>query len=66
VVCAERKTGRKRARREDISAAEPPQCYEMKPVAKEIFDPAKAKEPRDPKPSIKMDDPAVLREQHKR
>ncbi len=40
--------------------------YETKPVAKEIFDPAKAREPRDPKPSVKMDDPAVLREQHKR
>ncbi len=40
--------------------------YELKPVAKEIFDPAKAREPKDPKPSVKMDDPAVLREQHRR
>ena len=40
--------------------------YEVKPVAKDIFDPVKAREPRDPKPSVKMDDPAVLREQHRR
>ncbi len=40
--------------------------YEVKPVAKDIFDPAKAREPRDPKPSVKMDDPAVLREQHRK
>ena len=40
--------------------------YEVKPVAKDIFDPVKAREPRDPKPSVKMDDPAVLREQHQR
>ena len=40
--------------------------YEVKPVAKDIFDPTKAREPRDPKPSVKMDDPAVLREQHRK
>jgi hypothetical protein len=40
--------------------------YELKPVAQEIFDPAKAREPKDPKPSVKMDDPAVLREQHRK
>jgi hypothetical protein len=39
--------------------------YELKPVSKEIFDPAKAREPRDPKPSVKMDDPTVLRRQQR-
>jgi DNA-binding beta-propeller fold protein YncE len=32
----------------------------------EIFVPEKAKDPADPPPSIRMDDPAVLREQHRR
>jgi YVTN family beta-propeller protein len=39
--------------------------YELKPVSKEIFDPAKAREPKDPKPSVKMDDPTVLRRQQR-
>ncbi len=32
----------------------------------EIFDPAKAKDPADPEPPPRMDDPAVLREQHRK
>ncbi len=34
--------------------------------AREIFDPAKAKEPMDPTPSARMDDPDVVRGQHRR
>jgi len=40
--------------------------YKVLPVNAELFDPAKAKDPLDPAPSEKMDDPNVLREQHKR
>jgi DNA-binding beta-propeller fold protein YncE len=40
--------------------------YKVLPVAAEIFDPANAREPMDPRPGPKMDDPAVLREQHRR
>jgi DNA-binding beta-propeller fold protein YncE len=40
--------------------------YQVLPVAKEIFDPALAKEPMDPAPSPRMDDPRVLREQHRK
>ncbi len=32
----------------------------------EIFDPAKAKDPADPEPPPRMDDPAVLQEQHRK
>ncbi|MEZ5355868.1 MAG: bifunctional YncE family protein/alkaline phosphatase family protein [Bryobacteraceae bacterium] len=40
--------------------------YEKAPVAAEIFDPAKAKEPLDPStPSPAMDDPRVLEQQHR-
>ncbi|MGH9629427.1 MAG: alkaline phosphatase family protein, partial [Bryobacteraceae bacterium] len=38
--------------------------YELKAMAKEIFDPDKAREPKDPKPAERMDDPRVLRRQH--
>lgn len=40
--------------------------YEALLPSKEIFDPSKVKEPLDPAPVPRMDDPAVLREQHKK
>jgi YVTN family beta-propeller protein len=40
--------------------------YDLKPVDPAIFIPAKAREPNDPEPSPRMDDPGVLREQHRR
>ncbi len=40
--------------------------YEALPVDPRLFDPAKAREPLDPQPSPRLDDPAVLREQHRR
>lgn len=40
--------------------------YQLKPANPEIFDPARAKEPRDPIPGPRMDDPAFLREQHEK
>jgi DNA-binding beta-propeller fold protein YncE len=40
--------------------------YQLLPVNQELFDPKKAKDPLDPAPSEKMDDPRVVREQHKR
>jgi YVTN family beta-propeller protein len=40
--------------------------YEIKPVDPAIFDPSKAREPRDPLPPTAMDDPRELRRQHKR
>jgi hypothetical protein len=39
--------------------------YTVQPVVKELFDPANARDPLDPKPGPKMDDPAFLREQHR-
>ena len=39
--------------------------YTLLPVDKQIFDPSTAREPRHPKPSVKMDDPRALREQHR-
>jgi hypothetical protein len=39
--------------------------YKMLPVNADLFDPAKAKDPADPQPSPKMDDPRVLEEQHR-
>ncbi len=39
--------------------------YKVLPIDPRLFDPAKAREPLDPKPGPKMDDPAVLREQHR-
>ncbi len=38
--------------------------YTVKPIRPELFDPAKARDPLDPKPGPRMDDPRVLREQH--
>jgi len=40
--------------------------YSVVAVNTVIFDPSKAKDPKDPKPSEKMDDPQVLRRQHRR
>lgn len=39
--------------------------YTVLPVPKEVFDPANARDPLDPKPGPRMDDPRVLREQHR-
>jgi hypothetical protein len=36
--------------------------YQVLPVDKRLFDPASAREPLDPKPSPRMDDPAVIKE----
>lgn len=38
--------------------------FTVLPVRKEVFDPETAKDPIDPKPGPRMDDPRVLREQH--
>ncbi len=40
--------------------------YTPRPVDPELFDPARARDPLDPKPSPRMDDPAVLERQHHR
>ena len=40
--------------------------YKTLPVDPRLFDPATAREPLDPKPSPRLDDPALLREQHRR
>ena len=40
--------------------------YQLEPVDSRLFAPSEAREPKDPKPGPKMDDPQVLREQHKR
>lgn len=40
--------------------------YVVQPVDPRIFDPENAREPLDPRPSPRMDDPRVLREQHRR
>jgi len=39
--------------------------YSVVPVPKELFDPSNARDPLDPKPGPKMDDPAFLRQQHR-
>ena len=40
--------------------------YAVQPIRAELFDPAKAKDPADPKPGARMDDPRFLEEQHRR
>jgi YVTN family beta-propeller protein len=40
--------------------------YEVLPVDPRLFDPATAREPTDPKPGPKMDDPREMEEQHRR
>lgn len=39
--------------------------YEVKPIQIELFDPLKAREPLDPHPVPRMDDPRTIREQHR-
>ena len=38
--------------------------YTLKSLRPELFDPAKARDPLDPKPGARMDEARVLREQH--
>ncbi len=40
--------------------------YQRQPIVSELFDPAKAKEPRDGEAGPRMDDPKFLKEQHER
>jgi len=40
------------------------QPFSLRAIRPELFDPAKARDPLDPKPSPKMDDPRSVREQH--
>ncbi len=40
--------------------------FQLKPANPEIFDPARAKEPRDPIPGPRMDDPSYLRQEHEK
>ncbi len=40
--------------------------YLVKPIREELFDPAKARDPLDPKPGPRMDDPRFVEQQHKR
>jgi len=40
--------------------------FQLKPANPEIFDPARAKEPRDPIPGPRMDDPFYLRQEHEK
>jgi YVTN family beta-propeller protein len=39
--------------------------YQVQPEDKRLFDPTAAREPLDPHPSPRMDDPAVIEEQHR-
>jgi YVTN family beta-propeller protein len=39
--------------------------YHVAPEDARLFDPAAAREPLDPQPSVSMDDPVVIREQHR-
>ena len=57
----------------DATAADLSECftdrpdftpYSLRPADTSIFDPAKAREPLDPRPPAKMDDPRELRRQH--
>ncbi len=59
----------------DAAAADLSECftdrpqfepYSVRPIAKEVFDPARAKEPLDPKPSVRMDDPRELKKEHRK
>jgi DNA-binding beta-propeller fold protein YncE len=42
-----------------------PAAYQVRPVDQAIFDPAKAKDPRDPAPGPRMDDPREISRQHR-
>jgi hypothetical protein len=57
----------------DATAADLSGCFTDQPdftpytprnVRAELFDPAKARDPLDPKPGARMDDPKTLRRQH--
>jgi YVTN family beta-propeller protein len=51
----------------DCFTAEPDLTpYQVLPINPELFDPAKARDPLDPRPSPRLDDPNELREQHRR
>jgi len=59
----------------DASAADLADCFqstadvtpfELQKADAIIFDPAEARDPKDPKPSPRMDDPRVLQEEHRR
>jgi YVTN family beta-propeller protein len=39
--------------------------FRVQPISPDLFEPEKAREPTDPRPSPRMDDPRVLREQHR-
>ncbi|HUQ90743.1 MAG TPA: alkaline phosphatase family protein [Bryobacteraceae bacterium] len=39
--------------------------YTVQPIREDLFNPAEARDPLDPKPGPRMDDPKVLREQHR-
>jgi YVTN family beta-propeller protein len=41
-------------------------AYQVLPINPELFDPARARDPLDPRPSPRLDDPNELREQHRR
>jgi hypothetical protein len=58
----------------DATAADPADCftsepdltaYKVLPINPELFEPARARDPLDPRPSPRMDDPNELREQHR-
>ncbi|MGA2328807.1 MAG: bifunctional YncE family protein/alkaline phosphatase family protein [Bryobacteraceae bacterium] len=58
----------------DAAASDLADCFTSEPdfapyhaisIDPRLFDPAKVREPLDPEPSPKMDDPSVLREQHR-
>jgi hypothetical protein len=59
----------------DATASDLSDCFTSQPdfapyqaiaIEPRLFDPDQAREPLDPKPSPRLDDPAVLREQHRR
>jgi hypothetical protein len=52
----------------DATASDLSDCFtpfKVQPVRPELFDPARARDPLDPQPSPRMDDPTFLRKQHK-
>jgi len=58
----------------DAAASDLGDCFTAEPdfapyhalsIDPRLFDPAKVREPLDPEPSPKMDDPNVLRDQHR-
>jgi hypothetical protein len=51
---------------ECFAATPDPRPYGTLPIDAAFFDPAKAREPLDPKPSVKIDDPSELKREHDR